>query len=378
MMKRLFFSVLFFPYAALQATHLFEEYPLLRERIAHIRLGCFPTPVYRCLNLEDVLQHQKIFIKCDDMTGPEGLYGGNKVRKLEFLLGDALHKDAKKIVTFGCVGSNHAVATACYSHQLGLECLLMLTPQPESLVVCQNLLLDHYFGAHIEFFANAKERQFALKKLLHDDNSYYFFPTGGSVCLGVLGYVNAALELKAQVDQEILPMPDVIYVPVGSCGTLAGLLLGMQMTGMTSRVIAVTVEPVQEHEDCYTITEKLFNDANQMMHAIDCNIPLYQFPAEQFLINRQFCGNQYGQTTEQGSEALNLMQRSQNITLEGTYTAKAFAALMNDCQMRAIKHDQVVLFWNTYCGLDFSHLINTLDYHELPVAAYQYFNTNQM
>jgi D-cysteine desulfhydrase len=189
-----------------------------------------------------------------------------------------------------------------------------------------------------------------------------------------LGFVNAALEFRAQIDQGIMPMPDAIYLPVGSCGTVAGLLLGMQIAGITSRVEGIVVV---ENERLAVIQE-LFTQTNELLHSFDPTIPLYKFPEQQLHLNTDFCGTVYGQPTAEGMHALTLLKEYEEITLEGTYSAKAFAALINDCQNGAIKPDQVVLFWNTYCGLDFSHLTDTVDYHELPLPAYQYFNTHQM
>lgn len=200
---------------------LFENFKELKDTVPYVQLANLPTPIDRCRNLEKVLKLDSIFIKRDDLTGSSDLYGGNKVRKLEFLLGDALKNGAKKIVTFGCVGTNHGLATACYANKLGIDCLLMLKHQPNSPVVRQNLLMDHYFNAKIEIFPNNQARKIALDTLLATDKDSYFFPTGGSVSLGALGYVNAAFELKEQIQKGSMPKPDVIYLPIGSCGTAA-------------------------------------------------------------------------------------------------------------------------------------------------------------
>src|SRR5436190_320309 len=117
------------------ALPLFEYLPELENKIPYIQLANLPTPIEKCGEIENILNHHNIYIKRDDLTGFKNLYGGNKVRKLEFLLGDALQHHAKKIITYGCVGTNHGLATACYSNKLGLDCLLMLKNQPNSPVV---------------------------------------------------------------------------------------------------------------------------------------------------------------------------------------------------------------------------------------------------
>lgn len=357
----------------IQAIPLFECYKELQEVIPHIQIAHLPTPVMRAHGVEKALQHGFMYIKRDDCTGSNGLYGGNKVRKLEFLLGDALHQGATKIITFGCVGTNHGLATACYACQLGLDCLLMLKHQPNSPVVRQNLLLDHYFNARIELFPNNEERWQALEERLAFDEHAYFFPTGGSVALGALGYVNAAFELKEQIAQGILPVPDRIYLPIGSCGTTAGLLLGLQIVGIPSRIIAVAVEPEEQPDEFYMNSKRLFYETNMLLHQACPEIPLYEFPDHQVMINKDFCGPDYGVWLPAGDDATRIMKESEAINLEGTYSAKAFAAVIADKHADDIQEDEVILLWNTYCGLDFSHVTTHIDYKELPHEIYHYF-----
>ena len=236
---------------------LFKAYQGLSDKIPYLQLANLPTPINRCSSLESTLHFEQIYIKHDDLTGADGLYGGNKVRKLEFLLADALNQGAKEILTFGSVGTNHGLATACYADKLGLKCLLMLKPQPNSPVVRQNLLLDHYFNARLELFADAQQRKQAADEYLTNNKDTYFIPTGGSVPLGVLGFVNAVFELKEQIQQGIIPEPDYIYVPAGSCGTTAGLLLGIALAKLKSIIIAIAVNCLVS--EASSKTEQSFN-----------------------------------------------------------------------------------------------------------------------
>lgn len=358
----------------IQAIPLFEYNTNLEKAIPYVQLASLPTPIYECYGLETTLGHPHIFVKRDDLTaGGQNLYGGNKVRKLEFLLGDALAHNAKRIITFGCTGSNHALATACYSHQLGLDCLLMLKHQPNSAVVRQNLLLDTYFGATIELFPNNQKRAAALKTLLAEDKESYFFPTGGSVGLGALGYVNAALELRDQIHNGLLPYPDYIYVPVGSCGTVAGLLLGLQLAELNCHIIAVVVEPAEDPNVFKNRTEQLFKDANQLLHKAHTTIALYDFPQDQITFNHEFKGPNYGVLIPEAQDAINLAETTEKITLEGTYSAKGLAAIKKDIAEDKINKNQTILWWNTYCGLDFSSLTATIDYKNLPSEVHNYF-----
>lgn len=355
------------------AIPLFNHYPQLKDTIAHVKLTPIQTPVHHCSHVEQALGHPHIFVKRDDLTGDGvNLYGGNKVRKLEFLLGDAIAQNAKTIVTLGCVGSNHALASACYARQLGLDCILMLKPQPNSPVVKQNLLLDHYFKATMNIFDNNTARKEALDKLLQENSNYYYFPTGGSVARGALGFVNAAFELKEQIENGLLPEPDFIYLPIGSCGTTAGLLLGLQMAGIKSKIVAVAVEPAH---DAYFIntTRKLFQETNELLQSALPTISSYEFPTEQLILNTNFKGPRYGELTLAASQALEFMFNTENLLVEGTYSAKAVAAFVDDIKNERVTSDHVILWWNTYCGLDFTQLTSTVNYNDLPTQVHHYF-----
>lgn len=370
--KYLYLLWLGFFYFEIEAVYLFEQFAELKSKISHVQLTKLPTPIYRCHNLEKIVDHKTIFVKRDDLTGSENLYGGNKVRKLEFLLGDVIQKGIKKVITFGCVGSNHALATACYAYKLGLDCLLFLKNQPNSSIVRQNLLLDHYFNAEIQIFRNNTERQVALEIVMAEDKAIYFIPTGGSVPLGILGFVNAAFELKAQIDEGIIPKPDAIYLPIGSCGTTAGLLLGFTLAQINSKIIAVAVESEQQINAYYDRTKKLFLETNQLLHRATNSIPLVKFPDENLILNKDFATN-YGEWSTSSNDAIEFMKNGENITLEGTYSAKALSALIADVENNRIDKNAVLLFWNTYCGLDFSSLISPINYKELNPETHKYF-----
>ena len=126
---------------------LFERYPLLRDKLPHVLLGEFPTPVQKLERLGVDLGVNHLYIKRDDLSGK--VYGGNKPRKLEFLLGNALRSNVKEVMAFGGAGSNHALATAIYAQQVGLKSISMLMPQPNAQYVRRNLLMSHYCGAEL-------------------------------------------------------------------------------------------------------------------------------------------------------------------------------------------------------------------------------------
>lgn len=359
--------------------YLFKKFPHLQNTISHIPLCDLPTPVAKLHNLSEQTG-ASIFIKRDDLTGKQvggglRLYGGNKPRKLEFLLADAQAHNAKTIITYGCAGSNHALATAVYAHELGLKSILMLKNQPNSYVVRHNLLLDNYYGAQLKFFPNNTERSEAAQEILKNDASAYLIPTGGSNAIGVLGFVNAAFELTDQVTRKEIPEPDVIYVATGSCATTAGLLLGLQAAQMKSKIVAICVEPEESPDEFLVTIKQLFKQTNELLHRANASFPLFEFPEDALIMNKKFCGTEYGLFIPEGAAAISLFKDAENIKLEGTYSAKPIAAIIDDATQGFLQ-DKTVLFWDTYCGIDYSHLTNMHDYKKLPQEFHTYFETD--
>ena len=361
----------------LSSSFILNKYANLKNHIAHLALCDLPTPIKRLTNLEKAINYAPIYLKGDDLTGKisrdKRLYGGNKVRKLEWLLADALQKGAHTIITYGCAGSNHALATATYAQTLGLKAILMLKPQPNSHVVRQNLMRDLHVGAEIRYFMDNDSRELATKELLANDPGIYFIPTGGSNELGAIGYVDAIFELCTQIQNQVLPKPDLIYVPMGSFGTVNGLLLGLALSKLDTKIIAVAVEPetipgfyVQQIKDLFAL-------ANQLLHSKDQNINLVDFPAQFIAINNKFSSPYYGAWTSQDQTTINLLQNLEKIKLEGTYSSKPFSAFLDDVQKQNITN-KTVLIWNTYCDLDSNNQINKINYSKLPASMYYYFN----
>lgn len=356
---------------------LFEKFPKLSNTISYTSLADLPTPVARLHTIETSIGVEQLWIKRDDLTAKKfGLAGGNKVRKLEFLLADALAAGASTVLTFGCVGSNHAVATACYTQQQGLSCITMLKPQPNNAVVQTNLLKMCAYNAQMIWSSNTIARAIdtvctILKSIQKDHNIPYIIPTGGSCPLGVLGYINAVFELKEQIDKNEVPEPDYIYVPTGSTGTIVGILLGIQATGLHSKIIGITTEP----SSALTFEKKikdLFIKTNQFLHQQDSSFALFEYPSDQIRIYTAECGTEYGAFTEHGTQAYTLMREQENIILDGTYTAKTFAGLIADIQEHSL-HNAIILYWHTY---DSSPLQKLIDYTELPSDFHSYFTEN--
>lgn len=361
---------------------LFEVFPLLSKTIPYISLGTFPTPIQKLNNLRQELSIPNLYIKRDDLSGKisqdgSRLFGGNKVRKLEFLLGEALEHNAKTVITFGCIASNHAVATAAYAQHLGLKTIIMVKPQPNSSIVRKNLLLMQHYGADIHFCPDGKMRekqtidQFIEYKQ-RDGNFPYFIPTGGSMPVGIIGFVNAVFELREQIQAGQIPEPDRIYIPAGSWGSSVGLLLGIKAVHLKTKVMIIAIEPEENLEKHKEILFDLFNKTNKYLHSCDNTFPLFELTEKDFAINHAFTGNKYGQFTQEGYTAIKVFQEQENINLDGTYTAKAVAAMLDDLKNLENKN-QVILYWHTYCGDSFESILSNQNYHTLSTDLQYYF-----
>jgi len=356
---------------------LFENYQLMADKLPYVSLGEFPTPVQKLDQPGRQIGLDNLFIKRDDLSGK--LYGGNKIRKLEFILGDALRTEAKEVLTFGSAGSNHALATAIYARQLGLKSISMLVPQPNAHYVRHKLLMSYHSGAELHLYspirfitALATPSVFyqLLRHILKRGQLPRVIPMGGSSPLGAVGYVNAAFELQGQILRGEIPEPDYIYIASGSMGTAAGLMLGLKAINSKTRVVAVKV-----NSDSFVNAKgmvSLINKTNSLLSSLDPSFPRLEFFEHDMDIRHSFFGKQYALFTKEGMEAVAIMVRYGGIKLEGTYTGKAFAALIDDSKKSSLK-DKVILFWNTYNSLDFSEAIATIDYHQLPRCFHCYF-----
>ena len=352
---------------------LFREFPLLGEKLSHIPLGEFPTPVNELPRLGGELGVGRLYIKRDDLSGL--VFGGNKVRKLEFLLGDAICDGAKEIMTFGAAGSNHALATALYARKAGLGSISMLTPQPNARYVRRNLLMSHATGAEMHHYdgSEAIREGTAAQLLAHKENTGALprsIPLGGTTPLGATGFVNAAFELRDQVCGGLLPEPDLLYVTLGSMGTAVGLLLGLRAAGLRTRMQAVRV--VADSVANPDAVRGLFLETNTLLHSTDPSFPLFKFPGEDFTIREEFFGERYALFTPESMEAMHLMRRAENISLDGTYTGKTLSSLVQDARNGKLR-GKTVLFWNTLNSRDITEYIKDVDYHELPESLHQYF-----
>ncbi|MCF7818794.1 MAG: pyridoxal-phosphate dependent enzyme, partial [Kiritimatiellales bacterium] len=277
---------------------------VLLNRFPRTDLALLPTPIHPLATLGD-----HVYMKQDDLSG--AIYGGNKIRKLEFLLGEAMAEGRKSVITYGAAGSNHALATAICCRQLGLKAISILAPQEPNDHVRKNLLMQYAAGAELHLcpdYTHFPEttRLVSDHCLVEDGIDPYIIPAGGTNATGALGFVNAAFELAEQMQ------PDVIYLPMGTGGTLAGLLVGLKLAGLNTRIEAIHV------------VDRAFRNESHIKHLFEeicmklgVELELGDFD---IVIRDEFYGEGYGIPTPEGPEAVALFQAQENVLLENTYT----------------------------------------------------------
>ena len=321
---------------------LFGRFPDLVGRLPWMPLGAFPTPVEPLTPPEG--SACRLWVKRDDIAGET--YGGNKVRKLEHQLADALLNGAGSILTIGGLGSNQCLAAAMYGRQLGMEVDIALFDQPVDSYVRASLLAHAHHGAHMHyggsFPATAWQATRAYKTRRRAGEAPYYIPPGATTPLANVGYVTAALELAEQVKAGLLPEPDRIYVPAGSCGTTAGLICGLKLAGLKTQVVAVQItSSLVVH---VRRIRSLAEDTAALLRRFDQTVPAIEVTDQDFVVEGGYLGDGYGETTEAALEAIGWAKPE--LRLEPTYTGKAMAACLDYC--REAGHGKTVLFWNTY------------------------------
>ena len=290
-----------------------------------------PTPVQEVPRLRAALGGgPTLLVKRDDSI-PFG-FGGNKVRKLEFVLAEAVARGADTLVTVGGVQSNHARATAAAAASLGLRCVLIIngTPPPHPSA---NALLDRLLGAEIEYIASREARAGAgervMRRLRDEGRRPFFIPLGASTVVGALGFVAAIEEMLAQAI-----LPDVIVHAGSSGGTQAGLIAGVARFGLPTRVIAVSADDS---------AEKIRSGVLAIVRGIG---GLESFGGE-VEVDDSWVGDGYGIPTNASREAQSLAARTEALFVDHTYTAKALGALISYVRDERFTSDQTVLFWHT-------------------------------
>jgi 1-aminocyclopropane-1-carboxylate deaminase/D-cysteine desulfhydrase-like pyridoxal-dependent ACC family enzyme len=314
---------------------LFERYPQLAS-IPWVSLAQVPTPVESVQFGSGV----PIWVKRDDLTSP--IYGGNKVRKLEFLLARARQLGARRLITAGAVGSHHALATAVFGRELEFDSTLVLFPQPLTDHVRQVLLTDAALGAELRFVPRMTMVPTAIvgARFAHWRERTLVIPPGGSDTTGTLGYLNAALELGQQIEQGQLPAPERIVVAAGTLGTAAGIAIGLTLLDLSTEITAtrITSKLVSNERALERLIHKTCDVLDQHGVRVSATRAL-----EKVHMTHDRVGRGYGQPTEAARDACEAFARA-GLQLDMTYTAKAAADLL---ALHSAHPHERLLFWHT-------------------------------
>jgi 1-aminocyclopropane-1-carboxylate deaminase/D-cysteine desulfhydrase-like pyridoxal-dependent ACC family enzyme len=313
------------------------EHLLGKESLAHL-----PTPVreYRC---DLAGSRHRLSVKLDNLTGD--VYGGNKVRKLEYILHRAREKNCERVATFGTVASHHALATSLYAKRLGFPCICFLSHQVPSPAASRTLRLHLQIGTSLVRYGGPyKKRLHTLRQHLWGRNPWVV-PIGGTSWLGAFAYVCAGLELAAQVAEGLVPPPDRLYVAAGTMGTAAGLALGLALAGMGTEVQAIRVS---DTSICNESDLKILLDKTaRMMHRLDRALPRDLGEQANITLRHEFFAGGYARTDDETDAAIRFATDELDLELEGTYTGKAMAAVIRDLPA-AENSKRNFLFWNTF------------------------------
>lgn len=349
--------------------HLVNAYPALAGKLRKVALANLPTPVGRGA-IPAASGMRDIGIKYDNLTS--SYYGGNKIRKLEFLLQRAIDKRAKRVATFGSVASNHALATALYARRLDLDCTCLLSHQVESPAIARVLRLLLQSGAEIvRYGGDYRSRVETMRRYLQGRRTWTI-PLGGSSWLGAVGYVSAGLELAAQVGAGEIDAPERIYLATGTMGSAGGLALGLALAGMQSEVQAVRVSP-DEIMNRKRLDHLMAKTAS-MLNRLDPSIPVDLHRRARIEVRHEFFAGGYARGNAATDAAISIARDALGLDLESTYTGKAMAALLYDAG-QAQHRDAFLMFWNTYNSSPLPEIPESaIDIGLLPAEFLRYFD----
>lgn len=325
---------------------LFARFDRLRGRIPHLSLSRGPSPVAHLEHLSRRLDHD-IWIKNDGLYGT--VYGGNKPRKLEFVLADAQRRRSRTIITMGAIGTNHGLATALYGGRKGFQVALLLSYEAVQEETAEHVLRLVEAGADLHYTRSYAQTAlmapyYIARYWMRDRKPPYRLGAGGSSVYGVLGYVNAGFELADQIRSGELPKPCSIFLPVGTGGTLAGLLLGLRLAGVRSEVFGVVI--TRAPTAWKPAIMRLARAAASLITSKSGESSVAATRLSGLQITRDWLGPGFGRASEEGESTARLALEEEGLELEPVYTSKTLAALCGAVRSGAVEGP--VLYWHTY------------------------------
>jgi D-cysteine desulfhydrase len=328
------------------------------EALPRLSIAALPTPLQPLLGLQVALgpRAPHLFIKRDDLTGLA--LGGNKARKLEYLLADARAQGADTLLTCGAAQSNHALQTAAAGPRFGfaVRCILYGTPPASQTSVSGNLRLHRLLETPIRWTmlqAGETRPEQALRRALAEEAEAvraaggvpYSIPTGGSTAVGALGYVRAMQEIAEQWETQVGSDLPTLFFASGSGGTHAGMVVGAEAARWKPRLIGVEIDPIPPGTDGISPFHRAILN---LTNATAAHLGL---PANYTLTDIELCpdytGPAYGVATPEGQEAIQLLAQTEGIFLDPVYTGKAMAALIGWVRAGRFRPEETVLFWHT-------------------------------
>ncbi|MEE4660494.1 MAG: D-cysteine desulfhydrase [Halieaceae bacterium] len=314
------------------------------SRFPRIKLAHLPTPIEPLPRLSGALGGPQIFVKRDDCTGLAT--GGNKTRKLEFLMAEALAQGADTVITQGAVQSNHARQTAAAAARLGLDCELLfenrISEPDQAYLQSGNVLLDRLFNARLHHFPGGTDMNAAMAEraaaLQAEGKRCYVIPGGGSNPVGALGYVNAALELLAQANDMQLRIDCVVHA-TGSAGTQAGLVAGLRATHSGIPVLGIGVNAPRDVQE-----ERVFKLACQTAELIGAEGCVAR---SDITANCDYIGDGYGIPTEGMRAAVLDLARHEGMLFDPVYSGKGLAGMIDLIRKGYFTPEQNILFLHT-------------------------------
>ena len=313
-------------------------------RFPRLRFAHLPTPLEPMENLSRLLDGPNIWVKRDDCTGLAG--GGNKTRKLEFLMADAEQQGADTIITQGAVQSNHARQTAAIAAKLGYECYLLLENRTGSddpdFLANGNVLLDDIYNARLSDFpagTDMNEEMLSLaEELRAAGKKPYIIPGGGSNRIGALGYVNAAYELVGQCNDQGLKVDHIVHA-TGSTGTQAGLVTGLTAIHSGIDLMGISVRAPKEAQE-----ENVYRLACETAEFIGSSAALNR---SDVVANSDYVGEGYGMPTDGMIEAVEMAARHESILLDPVYSGKGMAGLIDLVRQGFYRREENIVFIHT-------------------------------
>jgi len=311
---------------------------MLTDHLPRVRLGHLPTPLHELPRLSRALGGPRLLVKRDDQTGLAT--GGNKTRKLEFSVGEALRQGADTLVTLGAVQSNHARQTAAAAAACGLGCVLVLRGHPPAAAT-GNLLLDHLLGARVVFSGDRAREQVAGEVVAREraaGRRPFLIPVGASDEIGAAGFAAAVEELQAQLAERELAVDRILFAS-SSFGTQAGLCVGAKALGLRAQLAAIAIDAPRAE-----VQAGVADIAGRLARRLGVDAGVG--PGEVVAYDG-YLGKGYAVMGEPEREAILLAARQEGLLLDPVYTGRAMAGLIDLVRRGEIGKSETVLFWHT-------------------------------